>query len=78
MKDETPGRRMTTAQVKSMKAWPELQRAILIAMQQTAMDAKIDLADIELVEETYRWVIRAQGEDIMEIDPRDMAEHVKN
>jgi hypothetical protein len=77
-KNKPEGRRMTTGQVKSMKEWPALEKQIKIAMQRTAMDLKIDLADVELIEETYRWIIRIQGEDMMEIDPRDLSEHPKN
>lgn len=76
--NDTPGRRMTTAQIKSMKDWPKIEKLIHQAMQRTAIDLKLDLADVELIEETYRWVVRIEGEDVMEIDPRDLSEFPKN
>ena len=72
------GRRMTTAQVRSMKEWPMLEAGINIALQRTAEETGVDLADIELVDHVYYWTIRVQGQDIMEVDPRDLSEIANN
>jgi hypothetical protein len=71
-------RRMTTAQIRSMDAWPKIEEVIKYAMAQTAEELQIPLSEVELVDDTYRWLIRIQGEDAMEIDPRDLRKFPNN
>jgi hypothetical protein len=45
-------------------------------MEQTRIET--GAKTIELVDDVYRWLIRIDGEDVMEIDPRDLSQHSKN